>query len=161
MVGYDSVKNAHSKNKARLHTESLPRICGESKCLEVALAHNLYCSRHDKINIFTAIPPSPLEYGEKFIYFIQTESNTVKIGKTEDLSKRFNVLQSANADTLTLAASVIANESLEVELHELLKDSSIRGEWFKATDDVLAVINAAKENGLNGIYRIIRERFKL
>jgi hypothetical protein len=69
-------------------------------------------------------------------YFIADAHGFVKIGKTTEkgLRRRFDHLQVANAQPLTLLATV---QLSEVSIHCLFRELRVRGEWFQLEPSLL------------------------
>ena len=78
---------------------------------------------------------------EERVYFIRGASTgAIKIGYTTDLNGRFNALQGASSETLEVLCAVNGDRELEARFHKRFADCRIRGEWFEATDELLAFI---------------------
>lgn len=79
----------------------------------------------------------------EFIYFILNEEcNAVKIGRAKDVDKRLKSLQTANCCELKIIKTIRTNgnskaKKFEEDLHEKYKHLRIRGEWFKAEQELL------------------------
>ena len=69
------------------------------------------------------------------IYFIQAGGGAVKIGFAKDVQKRFVALQTGNHETLKLLKEIAGEKELEQEIHTLVKNYHVRGEWY--TPDVM------------------------
>lgn len=81
------------------------------------------------------------------IYAIQAESGPIKIGITNNLTKRLRQLQSGHYEALKPIAAQIKSDSdalVEEWIHEKLASSLIRGEWFRPTKEVLAFVELMK-----------------
>jgi len=73
-----------------------------------------------------------------YVYFIQEGKGSygyIKIGKSNNVDKRLDSLQTGNPRKLTLMASIkckTPNDALRLEkkLHIKFKKENIRGEWF-------------------------------
>ena len=76
------------------------------------------------------------------VYFLHDAAGGfVKIGFTAgEVSARVKDLQVASAHELVLFGSIDGDESIEFELHERFKAHRVRGEWFRASPEVLAAI---------------------
>jgi hypothetical protein len=75
--------------------------------------------------------------GDKNIYFICNDAETyVKIGISNDMSKRLPMLQVGNPETLKVYAIIKGNERTEKKIHDIFYDNHIRGEWFWMTSDI-------------------------
>ena len=90
------------------------------------------------------------------IYFIQAGDNgAVKIGFAKDVKKRFRELQTGNHETLKLLKEIAGEEELEQEIHSLVKQFHVRGEWYSPDvmwDKMLKMI--IDSNGNLGIQKI-------
>lgn len=87
------------------------------------------------------------------LYFIQMgEMGPIKVGITSDIKKRLIELQTGNPEQLNvLCCEKLEAEkarSLEKEYHLMLRDASLKGEWFKPTPFVLEIIEDVKTNGV-------------
>jgi hypothetical protein len=81
------------------------------------------------------------------IYFIHNEGQgAVKIGLADDPERRYRALQTANSNTLVLLGSIPGDGLAERRLHRKYRALRIRGEWFKATDDLLGDIRGLIES---------------
>lgn len=90
-------------------------------------------------------------YGQAtgFVYFIAVGDpiQHVKIGYTGgDPRKRLKALQTANPLRLTILGFVLGNEDYERELHSVLHDDRLAGEWFNYTPQVQRIIASEMEN---------------
>lgn len=67
-----------------------------------------------------------------WIYFLRSgNSNSVKIGRSNDVSKRQRVLQTGNPEKLTLMGRQRADADVEKELQNRFQKDHIRGEFYK------------------------------
>lgn len=81
-----------------------------------------------------------------FVYFIQDTGNRyIKIGYTEDIKSRASCIQTGNPNPIDILAYVRANKKDEAKVHVALKKYRHRGEWFKPTEEVLKMVEAAKK----------------
>lgn len=86
------------------------------------------------------------------IYFISAPSQgLIKIGKANNVHNRLITLRSGSPAELNLLASVRFFPVMEKFLHKQLAAHKSHGEWFKATDEVLNVVEAALDHGSRGI----------
>lgn len=76
---------------------------------------------------------------QRFVYFIQAGNGPVKIGVAAESSKRLAELQTGNAETLRIIATIEGDYAREGKLHARFSDHRLRGEWFNA-DPVLSVL---------------------
>ena len=82
------------------------------------------------------------------VYFIQAgEGGSIKIGTSTHPKKRLRGLQTSHDTELRLLAAIEGGEKLEAELHERLAPWHVRGEWFRPSPEVLAVVQETIENG--------------
>ena len=84
------------------------------------------------------------EYSDKkIVYFIRVDNtNIYKIGHTRDMptmKERFIIIRAYNHINLSIYGYIQCNNAirLENEIHTLLKDHKIRGEWFNFNIDIL------------------------
>jgi predicted GIY-YIG superfamily endonuclease len=88
-----------------------------------------------------------LAHQAHFVYFILNEdSNAIKIGRTKDLAKRMNALQTSSPAKLKLIKSVQVEggkeaHELEQSLHKKFSEIRLAGEWFKAEASLLEYIS--------------------
>jgi hypothetical protein len=76
------------------------------------------------------------------------DSNTVKIGRTANLAKRFADIQSMSPVPLAVLWSHPGGHELETRLHRRFADQRIHGEWFTFDDDPLPAIQEAVTEAL-------------
>jgi hypothetical protein len=73
-------------------------------------------------------------------YIVRAEKTRLyKIGKAVDISARFKELGLANADALTLVASIDAD--VEYELHQTFAPFRHHGEWFEESPALLLLLD--------------------
>lgn len=80
------------------------------------------------------------------VYFIQSGDH-IKIGITSGpIQKRLKALSTAHHQDLVLLA-VVEDQTgrMEMELHQRFASDRVRGEWFKASADLLAYIESIKK----------------
>lgn len=97
-----------------------------------------------------ALERSPYEHSDTFVYFIIAKpSSLVKIGIAKDPRGRVKILQTGNHEELTWIGSLAGGHELEQEIHQMLADTRVRGEWFSPSqalhDLIWAAFHAAKE----------------
>jgi hypothetical protein len=85
-----------------------------------------------------------------FVYFIKETGteNTVKIGYCSNLNQRLSALQCGNHRRLYYYTyiNVGIHKQIEKNLHSILKEKNLRGEWFYLTDKEIDTIkNDIKE----------------
>jgi hypothetical protein len=73
------------------------------------------------------------------VYFLRA-GDAIKIGYTTNLAARQRSLETASAVPLELLASIPANRSEEARLHQEWSHLHIRGEWFRADEELLHYI---------------------
>lgn len=64
------------------------------------------------------------------VYFIQSGSGPVKIGRATSVSMRVIALQSASPYKLSVRAMLPGRETLKAALHQQFALARVRGEWF-------------------------------
>lgn len=71
------------------------------------------------------------------IYFVLCkEAQSVKIGVTNDVKKRFDSLQTANPFKLELLKFVEGNRNQEQEIHQKFEHLRVNGEWFSYSEEL-------------------------
>jgi hypothetical protein len=73
------------------------------------------------------------------VYFVRG-GDAVKIGRTGNLAARLKALATASAVPLEVLAALPGGRDLEVQLHRRWQHLRLKGEWFRATPDLLADI---------------------
>lgn len=73
----------------------------------------------------------------RVVYFAQREDGAIKIGTTSDLDARLVRLNSEHGP-VQLLGTVQGSHWLERQVHRQFASARIEGEWFKATDQLLA-----------------------
>jgi hypothetical protein len=79
---------------------------------------------------------------EEKVYFVGAPGR-IKIGYTVHPEKRLQSLQQIDMERLTSLAVIHGTRVTERQLHDLLRDYHIRGEWFKDCPEVRAVMARA------------------
>lgn len=73
----------------------------------------------------------------QYVYMIMAkEDNTVKIGTSNDPNKRLKQLQTGNNKQLVIVGLIKGGQELEKNIHALFRESRIKGEWFKYTQEI-------------------------
>lgn len=82
------------------------------------------------------------------IYFLQVGTDgPIKIGCTKlDVRNRVRALQAGSPHILRWIGTFLGTRDDEKLAHQLLKNSSVRGEWFYPTAEVLAFIAQKSPN---------------
>lgn len=76
------------------------------------------------------------------VYFIQEEhTRCIKIGQSKDVKKRLSILQSAHPSLLQLLGTVEGGKQEERYLHAYFSEHHVRGEWYRADQEILDLIN--------------------
>lgn len=67
------------------------------------------------------------------IYFtLDTDSNTIKIGRTQNIDNRIVSLQTSNSSELKYIALLTGvTKEFEQHIHVMCRKYHVRGEWFK------------------------------
>jgi hypothetical protein len=75
------------------------------------------------------------------VYFIREDDNgPIKIGYAKNVLTRLSQLQPGNPSALRVVATVPGGEPEEKRLHQRFHHLKIRGEWYKANDELLDYI---------------------
>ena len=75
-----------------------------------------------------------------YVYFIKSENNLVKIGKTCDINDRFHNLKNASPCKLYLLGYQRGSGKKEKELHKRFEKYHHHGEWFELSEEILKYI---------------------
>jgi hypothetical protein len=90
----------------------------------------------------------PSDPSSTFVYFIQAggRGGPIKIGRARDVFQRLNQLQTGSPEELEILA-VLAGAAVDLEkhLHQRFANSHLRGEWFKPSRELLALIESARK----------------
>ena len=74
------------------------------------------------------------------IYLISTNTH-IKLGFSKNPKRRLKQLQTANAEKLMLLKVFPGDKKVEKELHDLLDEYRMEGEWFLYDDDIFKTID--------------------
>lgn len=90
-----------------------------------------------------------------FVYFAVTgwpNPNFLKIGFTrKDPRDRIKSLQTGCPVPIALVGSILGNEGLEADLHSVLTEDRVMGEWFEYTERVERIVrNMLTDETVNG-----------
>lgn len=85
------------------------------------------------------LPSGPWTTDRCWVYFIQDQAGATKIGISTDPSWRRSALQTGHPEELRLIRtigqrSIRQARLVEQELHQLVQDRRLHGEWFDLTD---------------------------
>ena len=80
----------------------------------------------------------PEDFSQDCIYFVEC-NGVFKIGTTSNLKSRLNALQTSNPTPVSLVYTIpipIMRDHREIEkaLHTIFENNSVRGEWYKITE---------------------------
>lgn len=127
--------------------------CAHDDCIKPRLDGRKYCLLHEYEDEIQAL------IGEKYcVYFIRPKgSDAVKIGTTINIEQRLSDLQTANFMELEILATIQLGEQAERELHKILENKHIRGEWFKLDDELMKFIEIINSDPI-AIYRKLKNR---
>src|SRR5262245_23909222 len=77
----------------------------------------------------------------QYVYVLLAErSGMLKVGYAADPGRRLAELQTGSPEELILMGYLPGGPELEQHIHNLLRVEHVHGEWFRATDDVLATL---------------------
>lgn len=83
-------------------------------------------------------PPEP---DPDCVYFIQAgEGGPIKIGLTEDVTKRVAALQTGNPEKLAVLLTIPGGPKEERRMHRMFSYARITGEWFRPVPKLLRFI---------------------
>lgn len=93
------------------------------------------------------VPPSECD---GFVYFVQSgELGAIKIGWSQDVNRRIDELQVANAKKLFLLGAVPGRMEDEAALHEQFAHLRMNGEWFQDHPEIREYVYRATVNPLS------------
>jgi len=81
-----------------------------------------------------------------FVYALRA-GDAVKIGRSRDPRKRIRQLKNMTVEETTLVALVPADDDKEEDLHRQFRHLHIKGEWFRATDELVDALCREQELG--------------
>lgn len=94
----------------------------------------------EKLKARDAAEKSLDRFKNTLVYFIQSDGGEIKIGITNDISKRMGTLSVAHAKPLTLLATTTGGAVQEKAYHRMFKIHRLRGEWFSPAPEITAEI---------------------
>jgi hypothetical protein len=83
-----------------------------------------------------------LDAPDCFLYVIAAGDEAVKVGIAGDVQARLRDLQTAHYLRLRVVGFCPGGSGLEADVQRHLSPHRIRGEWFRATDEVLGYLDA-------------------
>lgn len=93
----------------------------------------------------------PILSDKGYVYFIQATSGPIKIGWSQaHPSMRRDALQTGNHEELCLTSYIRAPYAREAEIHALVADYRIRGEWFWPVPAVLDIAGLGSQGPTSG-----------
>lgn len=99
--------------------------------------------------IAAGVEMQPLEQPQPpgFVYFIRrmARGGAIKIGFSIEPQKRLARLQTSSADMLVILGVTPGTIATEKAIHARFKHLRLRGEWFRATDDLHAYIAEVRQ----------------
>ena len=86
-------------------------------------------------------PDQDFRFADASVYFALDEAaGLIKVGVSNDVTRRIAQLEKEGRRSLRLLGAVAGNRRAEMDTHKLLERERVTGEWFSATDDVLAQV---------------------
>jgi hypothetical protein len=80
----------------------------------------------------------------EFVYFVTTDvSRLTKIGRAQNVETRLKAIQTGNHEPLSLLGVLAGGKELEREIHAMLADTRVRGEWFRPSPALKDLLYAA------------------
>lgn len=84
------------------------------------------------------------------IYFIETPCGQyVKAGYTTDLYPRLSTIQTGNPQELQVMFVIQGDRRVEQEVHSALRPFHVRGEWFRRTKEVEALLSELRKSAFD------------
>jgi len=88
----------------------------------------------------------------QWVYFFRKPSTgLIKVGCTGYVKGRLSHLSRQEGEALEFLAAFEGDFLVEEGLHTHFSDSRVRGEWFKETDELLSVVEAARRRTENSL----------
>lgn len=95
-----------------------------------------------------AFKPAPVVPAGARVYFLQaSRSGLIKIGHSSDVESRIASLRTGSPEPLVLLAVMAGGREVEQGLHARFAGARVRGEWFRATGELVAFIEGVKGTG--------------
>ena len=95
------------------------------------------------------------------IYAIRAgDEGPIKIGRARKPKTRLRELQVGSALPLRIVAESDWHDENESILHDCLRDSSLRGEWFEPTESVLTAVALIRSGDLDGLEALAGRAFR-
>lgn len=82
------------------------------------------------------------------VYFLSDEHGSIKVGWSRNLDIRLTQIRSTNGAGITVLGSAPGSQRQEKEIHRLLAEFRLHGEWFRDCEEVRRVIADLLKNGL-------------
>lgn len=90
---------------------------------------------------------------KRVVYFVKPVGmeGPIKIGSTRNFTKRFRCMNTDSPFELECILWLEGDYDDETKIQTLLLGSHLRGSWFQASDEVLALIERVKRVGISGM----------
>lgn len=92
------------------------------------------------------------------VYFVQCDDGMqrpVKIGIALDIKTRIGEMQVGSPHPIRLLASFVGAREVEQQLHRVLAEHRIQGEWFRPCPEIDILVALARESRLKNIKHFI------
>ena len=86
--------------------------------------------------------------GAPQVYFIGGASGPIKIGFSMNPAERLADIARHHPGRLKLLAVIAGDQAAEAHLHARFEASRVRGEWFRRTPDLVALIKTLREQAM-------------
>lgn len=102
------------------------------------------------------------EDANAFLYFIGEPAGEgpIKIGYSAWPVKRLQAIQVSSPVELTILAKVWCLSQWERELHQIFRESRVRGEWFRRTPKLMRVVQAAASRDFGRLVNVLYEDYE-
>lgn len=94
------------------------------------------------------------------IYFL-SDGEYVKIGFSDNVTKRISQIQTANPKDLSVELIIDGDYAFEQKIHNDLKEFSVKGEWFYYSDSVKKYIDKLKSRDLRWSLGFLKQEIEL
>ncbi|MBT8458082.1 MAG: GIY-YIG nuclease family protein, partial [Boseongicola sp.] len=92
------------------------------------------------------------------VYFMQAGEGAIKIGVSDDVWARMASLQTAQPEELKLIACLYCAPHVERTLHRAFEAYSLRGEWFRPSDEIMHLVSLITAKDAAGALQFIDDR---
>ena len=82
------------------------------------------------------------DLGKSFVYFVEADNGSVKIGFTKDLDARISAIRTNSPVYIKRVSFIEGDVAMEREIQDRFRSQRIKGECFSASKDILSFIDS-------------------